>query len=87
MLNIATMVRVLPIPMRLRREEKVTMSQTELRGVRVWELMREKNLDVLSSVSTATKGEERGLTLRMEVLHHGKMHMPSSYQRALPNIQ
>jgi hypothetical protein len=44
MLKIATMVRVLPIPMRLRREEKMTMSQTELRGVSVVELMREKNL-------------------------------------------
>jgi hypothetical protein len=44
MLKIATMVRVLPMPMRLRREEKVTMSQTELRGVRAVGLMREKNL-------------------------------------------
>jgi hypothetical protein len=44
MLKIATMVKVLPIPMRLRIEEKVTMSQTELSGVRVVGLTREKNL-------------------------------------------
>jgi hypothetical protein len=44
MLKIATMVKVLPIPMRLRREEKVTMSQTELSGVSVVALTREKNL-------------------------------------------
>jgi hypothetical protein len=44
MLKIATMVRVLPIPMRFKREEKVTMSQTELSGVSVVWLTREKNL-------------------------------------------
>jgi len=43
-LKIATMVKVLPIPMRLRRAEMVTMSQTELSGVSVVGLMQEKNL-------------------------------------------
>jgi hypothetical protein len=33
MLNIATMVRVDPIPMRFRAMEKITMSQTALTGV------------------------------------------------------
>jgi len=33
MLKIATMVRVEPMPIKFRQEERRTMSQTELRGV------------------------------------------------------
>ena len=45
MLKIATMVWVLPIPMRLSAEEKKTMSQTAKRGVRVQGETREKILE------------------------------------------
>ena len=44
MAKIDRMVRVEPRPMRLRREERRTMSQTELTGVRVRELIWAKNL-------------------------------------------
>jgi hypothetical protein len=80
MLKIATIVRVLPIPMRLRREEKVTMSQTELSGVRVVGLMREKNL--FPCYSGIREEEEKILTWKMGAPHHEKKHMPSLCQPA-----
>jgi len=44
MLNIATMVRVEPMPIKLRAQEKMMMSQTAFMGVRVRGLTLDQKL-------------------------------------------
>jgi hypothetical protein len=49
MLKIATIVNVLPIPIRFNAMEKKTISQTAFTGVWVNELTFDQNLDIVSS--------------------------------------
>lgn len=62
MLKIATMVSVDPIPIKFRAQEKKTISQTALTGVRVYGLTLEKNLGMYRQLDSQSGRKSKVLT-------------------------
>lgn len=85
MLKIATIVRVLPMPMRSRQVQNTTTSQTALTGVPVYLLILLQRLPT-DQERAALKFPEN-LTLRMEEHHLERKRSTSEHWPAWRNIR